>query len=93
MLSWICLLIYFRQIPKFGLYVLMVTHVIRTFLEFLAVLGIFLMSFATGFLMLIGNQVFFRRLGRSLVSTMVMMVGEFEYKDKFLGILSQYNKF
>ena len=91
LLSWFVYLLFIRQMPKFGMYILMFAHILKTFMEFLFILLIFLFGFALTFMMLLGNQVPFHSVPKSLVSTLVMMIGEMDYGDKFFGDVT-YNE-
>ena len=62
LLSWSILLLFIRQFPKFGLYILMFTHILKTFSEFLLILMIFQTGFALTFMMLLHNQIPFHSL-------------------------------
>lgn len=85
LLSWLTFLLYIRQFPKFGVYVLMFTHITSTFTEFFVVLAIFIIAFSSTFTLLVGNKVPFHTSFRSFISTLTMMIGEFEFEDKFLS--------
>ena len=87
--SWLNLLMFIRQMPKYGLYVLMFTHVLTTFMEFVVVLFIFICAFSFTFIMLLGNKIPFHNIPKSIVTTLVMMIGEMDYGDKLLGHISE----
>ena len=86
LLSWLNLLMFIRKFPKFGLYVLMFEHVLKTFMEFFTVLLIFIFAFTCTFRMILGNRKAYHKPMRDgLLSTLVMMIGELDYGDKMLG--------
>ena len=84
-MAWLNLLTYLRQMPWFGVYVLMFWEILKTFTQFAVVFIIFIISFALGFHILFINQVPFERVRYSLLKTSVMMIGELEYGDIFEG--------
>ncbi|XP_064629244.1 transient receptor potential cation channel subfamily A member 1 homolog [Lineus longissimus] len=81
--SWINLLLFIRRLPVFGLYVVMFTTILRSFLLFLPVLLLFIVAFAISFHCLLANQVSFRYEITSIIKTFVMMVGEMDYGNMF----------
>jgi len=56
-LSWIVLLLFIQKLPKLGIFVVMFTDVLKTFLEFFIVLLLFTLGFALAFHILFGNRV------------------------------------
>ena len=58
--SWINLLAYFRQLPFFGIYIIMFTDILKSVTKFFPVLFIFIIAFGLGFHIVIINQVFFQ---------------------------------
>lgn len=79
------LVLFIRKLPRFGIYVVMFTDVLRTFTRFFPVFFLFIVAFALGFFCLFQNQVPFRTIGASLIKTSVMMIGEFEFEQIFLS--------
>ncbi|CAD5117061.1 DgyrCDS5882 [Dimorphilus gyrociliatus] len=84
-LAWMELVLFIRKLPRFGIYVVMFTDVLRTFTQFFPVFFLFIVAFALGFFCLFQNQVPFQSFGASLIKTSVMMIGEFEFEQLFLG--------
>jgi len=56
-LSWMVLLLYIRKLPKFGIFVVMFTDVLKTFAKFSLFLFLLLLGFALTYSILLGNQV------------------------------------
>ena len=54
--GWINLTYLLRQFPRWGIYVMMIGHVLSTFLDFFAVFAIYVVAFGTTFSMLLGNK-------------------------------------
>ena len=85
-LAWINLLVYMRQLPMIGKYIVILNDIIYTFSKFLTIFAIFLLSFTFGWLVLMktgdaGGS--FENFSDSFLKTMVMMSGEFEAGDIF----------
>jgi hypothetical protein len=55
--AWLNLLSYMRQLPVVGQYIIIFHDVFKTFLSFIAVFFIFVLSFALGFYLLLDYQV------------------------------------
>jgi len=53
------LILIIRKLPRFGIYVVMFTHILATFMQFFIVFFLFLIGFAISFYMLLSNQVCF----------------------------------
>ena len=82
-----------KRAPFFGIYVLMFIEVLNTLLTVLAVFSILILGFALSFYCLLkvplalavhddGNTAF-NHVGTGIVRTMVMMIGELDYRDTF----------
>lgn len=56
-LAWLELVLIIRKLPRFGIYVVMFTHILSTFLQFFIVFILFLVGFALSFYMVLQNQV------------------------------------
>lgn len=56
-LSWINLVLFMRRFPKIGIYVVMLTHIFKTFARFFMVFALFIIAFGLGFHMLLNEQV------------------------------------
>ncbi|CAH1799596.1 unnamed protein product [Owenia fusiformis] len=84
-LAWMELVLFIRKVPRFGIYVVMFTDVLQTFIRFFLVFLLFMIAFALSYFMLFQNQVAFDNIGKSLVKTAVMMIGEFEFDSIFYG--------
>ncbi|XP_076812155.1 uncharacterized protein LOC143459076 isoform X2 [Clavelina lepadiformis] len=81
--SWIGLLLFIQNFPRFGIYVLMFSDVMKTFISFFAVFALFILGFAFSFHVLLQNQYAFNQWWNSIVKTFVMMIGEFDYDTIF----------
>ncbi|XP_020904043.1 transient receptor potential cation channel subfamily A member 1 homolog [Exaiptasia diaphana] len=68
-----------RKFPKLGIYVVMFTHIFKTFARFFLVFFLFIVGFGLGFHILIYNQHPFSTPGRSMLKITMGMLGEFEY--------------
>ena len=76
--GWINLTYLLRQFPRWGIYVMMIGHVLSTFLDFFAVFAIYVVAFGTTFSMLLGNKAPFFTNIQSYITTSVMMTGELD---------------
>ena len=86
-LAWINLLNYMRQIPHIGTYVIILNDIFYTFFSFVIVFAVFVLGFTFGFYTLLGetNISNFHSLSNTLLKTLVMMSGEYDYGDIFYG--------
>eukprot|EP00730_Choanoeca_flexa_P006098 TRINITY_DN12084_c3_g3_i1.p1 TRINITY_DN12084_c3_g3~~TRINITY_DN12084_c3_g3_i1.p1 ORF type:complete len:1119 (+),score=369.58 TRINITY_DN12084_c3_g3_i1:159-3515(+) len=84
-LAWMNLLIYVRRFGSVGIYVLMMTYTLATASKVLAVFGIFIVAFGLSFYIMLQAQQDFRNPGASLIKSLVMMTGEYEFDGIFLG--------
>ncbi|XP_035826279.1 transient receptor potential cation channel subfamily A member 1 homolog [Aplysia californica] len=82
-LAWMDLVLFIQKFPQFGIYVVMFTDILRTFSQFFIVFFLFIIAFALAFYSLFQNQVPFDSVGKSIVKTSVMMIGEFEFDSIF----------
>ena len=57
LLAWFVLLLYMRQFPKLGIYVMMFQQVLLTFIEVFFMFMIMIIAFALMFSMLMGNKI------------------------------------
>ncbi|PAA49732.1 hypothetical protein BOX15_Mlig000214g4 [Macrostomum lignano] len=83
LIAWLNLVLYIRKMPRFGIYVVMFTDIFFTFSRFFLVFFLFILSFSIAFYLLMQNQIGFDNLGKTILKTTVMMIGEFEYADTF----------
>ncbi|CAH8499999.1 unnamed protein product [Dicrocoelium dendriticum] len=83
-LAWLNLLLFLRLVPVVGIFVLMFTVVLKSFLKFSVVFFLFIVAFTFGFHTLLVNHIAFSEVGMSLLKTFVMMLGEFEYQSTFI---------
>ena len=64
--------------------------VIKTFFRFVIVFGLFILGFSFSFYMLLQNQGPFDSFSKTVVKTIVMMIGEYEYEGIFELFRSDY---
>lgn len=77
------LLLFIQKVPIFGIYVLMFLTVVKTFFRFIVVFALFILGFSFSFYMLLQNQIPFDSFAKTLVKSIVMMIGEYEYEGIF----------
>ncbi|XP_071492508.1 uncharacterized protein [Diadema antillarum] len=82
-LAWINLLLFLRHFSVFGIYVIMLTEIMKSFLKFVKVFLIFLLGFALVFYMLLMNQQPFHRVQHSLLKTLAMMADDLTFDALF----------
>ena len=82
-MTWLNLLSNVRKFPFLGIYVVMFSDVMQTFLKFSIICALFIIAFSLGFHTLLAEQENFASVPLSLVKTSVMMIGEFEFDDLF----------
>ena len=84
-MSWLNLLSNVRKFPYLGIYVVMFTDIMQTFLKFSLVCALFVIAFSMGFHALMGRQDSFETFWSSTLKTTVMLIGELEFEDMFFG--------
>lgn len=82
-LAWINLVLFISKFPYLGLYVVMFFDVLTTFCKVCVVFFFFIIAFAFGFHTVLYYQEPFNSAAKSIVRTMVMMLGEFQFDDIF----------
>jgi ankyrin repeat protein len=91
-LAWINLILFLKRVPLLGIYVLMYTNIVYTFLRVVIIAFLFVVAFSLAFYMILFKPVLpgeeinvstFRTPGLSIIKTMVMTIGEFEYDTIF----------
>ena len=93
-LAWINLLVYLRQVPVLGKYIIVLNDIIFTFASFSIILLIFLLSFTLGYLVLLKEEGgSFENFSDAFLKTMVMMSGEFDAGDIFFPDDASSNPF
>ena len=73
----------YRQFPWIGKYVTIFHDVLDTFLKVLVILIILVVGFALAFHILLTHMDEFSTPGNSMLKTLIMMSGEFDYGDIF----------
>ncbi|XP_076814332.1 transient receptor potential cation channel subfamily A member 1-like [Clavelina lepadiformis] len=86
LLAWINLVLYVRH-TGLGVYLFMFRSVTYSFMQFALIVLVFLVGFSLSFYVLLQNQYEFDTPLTSMVKSLVMMIGEFDYSSIFL---SQY---
>ena len=81
--TWLNLLSLIRKLPFLGIYVVMFTDVLQTFLKVSGVVLLFVIAFSLGFSALLENQTYFENFPKSMMKTFVMTSGEMEYDNLF----------
>ena len=56
---WTNIILFMRRIPGLGLYIVMMTEILRTFFKFFVAFFLFIVAFAMAFYVLLQNQVTF----------------------------------
>ena len=83
LLAWSNLLLYLKRFPFFGLYVVMFVEVCKSLISVLPLFSIFIIGFALSFYVLMDGEDAFKYIGRSIMKTGVMTIGEFEFNSIF----------
>ena len=81
-LAWLNLLFYMRLL-SFGKYLILIQDVIQTFWGIVFVGLLLVAAFASGFHMLLSNRENFEYLSDSMLKTVIMLTGEFDYGEIF----------
>ncbi|KAI0224832.1 ANK_REP_REGION domain-containing protein [Lamellibrachia satsuma] len=81
--AWMDLILLLRSFPVFGVYAVMITKILRTFLKFFVMFFMFIVAFGLNFYLLLNNQENFRTPQFSVVKMAVYMLGEMDYAATF----------
>ncbi|CAB4025237.1 transient receptor potential cation channel subfamily A member 1-like [Paramuricea clavata] len=82
--SWINLLWFLKMSSSFGIYIIMAMKVFTSVCKVLPMVTLFIIAFAMAFLMLSQDEGF-TTIPISFLTTFVMMTGEMDFRDTFLG--------
>nr|XP_047128806.1 transient receptor potential cation channel subfamily A member 1-like isoform X2 [Hydra vulgaris]XP_047128807.1 transient receptor potential cation channel subfamily A member 1-like isoform X2 [Hydra vulgaris] len=84
-LAWLGLVLFLRKFPKLGIYVVMFTHVLKTFAQIFPVLFLFVIAFGLGMHMVMFNvsPTSFSTPGRGMGKIIIGMMGEYEFDNIF----------
>eukprot|EP00057_Strongylocentrotus_purpuratus_P015350 XP_011669824.1 PREDICTED: transient receptor potential cation channel subfamily A member 1 homolog [Strongylocentrotus purpuratus] len=82
-LAWFNFILFLQTAPFVGIYVHMFLEVLSTLLSFILVAGIFILSFALVFCILLSNQEPFHTLWDSLGKVLAMTTGDIDYSGVF----------
>ena len=66
-LSWLGLVLFLRKFPKLGIYVVMFTHILKTFAQISPVLFLFVIAFSLGFHLVMSIDVSFNTCSYFLI--------------------------
>ncbi|XP_077274645.1 transient receptor potential cation channel subfamily A member 1 homolog isoform X2 [Temnothorax americanus] len=83
LLSWMQMMLLIGRVPMWGYYALMFSTVLKNFLKVLLAFGYLIVGFALSFVVLFHGNDQFDDFWKTIVRTMVMMMGEYEYEDLF----------
>ncbi|EZA52439.1 Transient receptor potential channel pyrexia [Ooceraea biroi] len=81
LLSWMQMMLLIGRFPMCGYYALMFSTVLKNILKVLLAFGYLIVGFALSFSVLFHRNEQFSDFWMSLVRTVVMMMGEYEYED------------
>ncbi|KAF8376249.1 trpa-1 [Pristionchus pacificus] len=90
--QWLNLLLLVRKLPRFGIYVVMLFDIFKTFARFSLIFVLFVVAFSISFFILLQNRPEFSNVFSSLMKTTVMMIGEFEFTGIFHGDNTEHNQ-
>nr|XP_054757326.1 uncharacterized protein LOC129263442 [Lytechinus pictus] len=82
-LTWFNFILFLQTVPFFGLYIFMFLEVLSTLLNFIFVVGIFILAFAVVFCILLLNQDPFHTMGNSIAKILGMATGELNFDTVF----------
>eukprot|EP00116_Pleurobrachia_bachei_P006830 sb/3467092/ len=74
---------YYKE-EEYGVYIVMFIRVLRTFLQIMVILFIFIIAFALSFNMILDDTPAFAKVFPAFMKTFVMMTGEVEYDGYFV---------
>ncbi|XP_025992946.2 transient receptor potential channel pyrexia [Solenopsis invicta] len=83
LLSWMQMMLLIGRVPMWGYYALMFSTVLKNILKVLLAFGYLIIGFALSFAVLFYGDDQFHNLWRSIIRTVVMMMGEYDYDDLF----------
>lgn len=84
-LVWSLFMNYLRGFNFIGIYFIMFGEVMKTFLKVFSILAVYLMAFSSAFNILSSNTNGFKKNDIFPLTTLSMMLGEFNYIDNFTG--------
>ncbi|TNM96262.1 hypothetical protein fugu_015923 [Takifugu bimaculatus] len=82
--SWVGLLMYLQRFESVGIYVVMLSEIMKTLFRVVLLFFFLILAFSLAFHALMLNQKEFQSLPLSVMQTFVMMVGELNYQNNFL---------
>ncbi|XP_020298541.1 transient receptor potential channel pyrexia-like [Pseudomyrmex gracilis] len=83
LLSWMQTLLLIGRFPMWGYYALMFSTVLKNVLKVILIFGFLIIGFALSFMIVFHRKDQFGSFYKAIVSTVVMMTGEYEYTDLF----------
>ncbi|XP_046848111.1 LOW QUALITY PROTEIN: transient receptor potential cation channel subfamily A member 1-like [Xenia sp. Carnegie-2017] len=90
---WINLVMYLRRFASYGIIILMMKKIFFTLIKVLGLLIFFIVAFGAAFTVIMNDREEFRRFSVSILTTATMTMGEFNFKERFLGDRNEYNTF
>ncbi|XP_070579658.1 transient receptor potential cation channel subfamily A member 1-like [Ptychodera flava] len=81
--AWMNLILYFRRIDVFGIYIVMFFEVVKSFAKALVVILLFIAAFSFSFYMLLQKLDTFSTPWDAAMKVLVMTIGELDYADMF----------
>ncbi|XP_046848681.1 transient receptor potential cation channel subfamily A member 1-like isoform X1 [Xenia sp. Carnegie-2017] len=91
--AWMNLIMYLRRFASYGIIILMMRKISFTLIKVMGLLIFFLVAFAAAFTVIMNDRQGFDRFSVSILTGATMTMGEFDFKQTFLGDHSDYNTF
>ncbi|XP_046848108.1 transient receptor potential cation channel subfamily A member 1-like [Xenia sp. Carnegie-2017] len=91
--AWINLIMYLRRFASYGIIILMMRKISFTLIKVMGLLIFFLVAFAAAFTVIMNDRQGFEKFSVSILTGATMTMGEFDFKQTFLGDHSDYNTF
>ncbi|KAL3312538.1 hypothetical protein Ciccas_008869 [Cichlidogyrus casuarinus] len=83
-LAWFNIILFGRNLPGYGHYIIMFLKVTQTTVVFLSLFTLFIIAYGLSFVTVFGNHIPFMTIGRSLIKSFVMMTGELDFGPTFI---------
>ncbi|KAL3312173.1 hypothetical protein Ciccas_009235, partial [Cichlidogyrus casuarinus] len=83
-LAWLNIILFGRNLPGYGHYIIMFLKVTQTTVVFLTLFTLFIIAYGLTFVTVFGNHIPFMTIGRSLIKSFVMMTGELDFGATFV---------
>ncbi|XP_062502217.1 transient receptor potential cation channel subfamily A member 1-like isoform X2 [Corticium candelabrum] len=79
--AWLVFLLNLRRVPVLGIYIVMITSMVKTLLKVVVVVSLFMLGFGLSFFMLMNTTPLFVSGELSLMKVIVMFLGDLAYGD------------